>query len=326
MKSFRTFMEAKEEKIPTSVKGRVEYIIAHPEKFTPEVNVYVQKVMASQTYRELWELGKSLTASIPSIRSLPDLGDESMFGMMLNLKNYREDQLRKAEKDAKKASVSQRKHAAEQKKQAVQVKVNRGLALPALQRALEEIGADFWKEVHDSINSQYDRKVDRYFTDGAFNLKRPDAKKASRAEFSQYDAIKSDMAGLMMQGGKLNPEWKALVEKWAKDTADLVTQRFKNKMALKIGEVVDRKGGDAQVEKTGSVGNHLIKMAFTDGSSFMIKTQQVLAVSVLGNLFARYPTTFHNVKFHDGTFMKTPSAEKFHTEFGISSKISIDSK
>ena len=85
---------------------------------------------------------------------------------------------------------------------------------------------------------------------------------------------------------------------------------------MKLGAVIDRKGA-AEVKVMGYVDHHMIYMGFADGSSFEIKTQQVIAVSCKGNVFARYPTTFHHVTFADGTKMAKPSAGKLQEEFGI---------
>ena len=64
-----------------------------------------------------------------------------------------------------------------------------------------------------------------------------------------------------------------------------------------------------------------MSLKFPDGSSFIVKTQQVISRSILGKIFARYPTTFHDITFSDGTKVKSPSVTSMQKEFGV-----VDSK
>jgi hypothetical protein len=116
----------------------------------------------------------------------------------------------------------------------------------------------------------------------------------------------------------LRPDWKEYIDKKATDYATLIVDRWKNKMALKLGEVIERKGGATVKSTSDDLFHHDLFFKFDDGAAFRVNTQQVWARSKLGNIFTRYPTTFHDVKFKDGKFMKIPSAEKMQDEFGIS--------
>ena len=76
-------------------------------------------------------------------------------------------------------------------------------------------------------------------------------------------------------------DWGKVIEYYANKTAQDTIDGFKYKMTLKLGAVIDKKGG-AEIKVTGSTVDHnSLWFKFPDGSSFEIRTQQVISISVL---------------------------------------------
>lgn len=297
----------------------------------PDVQRYIAMVDAATSEKELNKL--DAYEVIPNLRDRGDvIGDTTLSWAIFDLVRGRESELRKEKKAKERAAIDVRKAERDAKKDAIAVKVQKAFNNPILMDALNKIGAGF----HDSIKKNHIASetnfIQRFFTDGKFSAVKPD-KGASWFERESYERTRvkasryfKDKRGIDYYSPEykidyLMDDWQAKIEYDGERIATSIVASWKSKMALKLGEVIDRKGGaDINVNERGSAWSNHLTFSFADDSSFYMKTQPVHARSKLGTHFTRFPTTFHNVKFHDGTFMEKPSSEKMQSEFGISDK------
>lgn len=281
----------------------------------PGVVEFLRRLDIATTRKEVYRINHDMYEIIPGLRDMKVGKKEDVLAYLLSdLCNKRESEINRAERDAKKAAREQKETEKKEKKAATDTKIKRILAQPELKKALDPICKKFYDAIVDSITERYSKMVARYFTDGEFNLPRP-GRGANRFEYTSYQNTVAELSPLM-EMSKLRNAWKTIVKKIAEETAQLNIDIFKAKLAMKLGNVIEEKGG-ATVKGSGSVLNYELYFEFKDKSSFKVKTQQVLSHSTLGKLFARYPTTFHNVVFKDGSKMATPSSAKMQKEFGI---------
>ena len=276
---------------------------------------FIAKVDAATTKKEAERIDYDLYNIAPNIRDWGTIGGLDAFWTAHDLVQQKIRELNKAAKAIADAAKVEKVKKETEVKQAKQAKITRHLNLPELKNVLEELGCDFEKEIFASMMNSTERQIKRLFTDSKFNLVNPGTK-VSRQVYMSYQNAKQDMSPFMTKE-HLNADWKKTAEKMATEQSKFMVEVFKIKMATKLGEVIDRKGG-GQVSRIGSLSNHSLYMSFPDGSSFNTRTQQVISRSPLGKIFARYPTTFHDVTFADKTKMKTPSAAKMQEEFGVS--------
>lgn len=110
-----------------------------------------------------------------------------------------------------------------------------------------------------------------------------------------------------------------------------VEARYISKNLKKLSHVVDLKGNLTSIEplathkaKIGNANTVTIesgfKFKFDDGSEFTVINKIVSKYSHTGTPFEQFPTTFHDVKFPDGTKLKSPSEEKVVNEFGVAKR------
>jgi hypothetical protein len=127
---------------------------------------------------------------------------------------------------------------------------------------------------------------------------------------------------------KLDPTKKDFAKDEAKAQRDGIEKRYLIKNIKKLSHVIDLKGNLSKIEelpyrkpKIGS-GSQMMTIEsgfifeFADSSEFKVINKIVTKYSYAGKQFEQFPTTFHEVKFPDGTSMKSPSEEKMVTEFG----------
>jgi hypothetical protein len=123
-----------------------------------------------------------------------------------------------------------------------------------------------------------------------------------------------------------NGEWSAsansdsLIATEAAKRADAIREHFVYKNLEKIDSILESKGDFDAIKiigRTVSLGGleGSFLLTFKDGARFEITNSVVYSVSKLGNPFLRFPLTFHNVVFGNGTRMKMPSEEKMNAEF-----------
>jgi hypothetical protein len=297
----------------------------------PDVQRYIAMVDAATSEKELNKL--DAYEMIPNLRDRHDvIGDTTLSWALFDLVRGKESELRKEKKAKERAAIDARKAEREAKKDAVSAKIQHAFNNPILMDALNKIGEGFHDNIKKTHITSETNFVQRVFTDGKFSVVKPD-KNAPWFERESYHRTEVDASRYFKDKRgidyyspeyKINylmDDWQAKIEYDAERIATSVVGSWKSKMALKLGEVIDRKGGaDIGVNERGSAWSNHLTFNFADGSSFYMKTQPVHARSKLGTPFTRFPTTFHNVKFHDGTFMEKPSSEKMQAEFGISDK------
>lgn len=297
----------------------------------PDIQRYIAMVDAATTERELNAL--DAYDIIPNLRDRKDIiGDTTLNWAIFDLVRGKESELRKEKKARERAAIDARKAERTAKKDAVAAKVQQAFSNPILLDALNKIGAGFHESIKQEQIQRETNFVQRFFTDGKFNQVEPDWR-TNKREYDIYRSIHSRAAIYFKDKRGVDyysPEYKVdyLMDGWEKKIeydanrrATAIVESWKQKMALKLGEVVDRKGGaDIKVMDNDRAWNNYMTFKFSDGSSFYMKTQPVHAVSKLGTHFTRFPTTFHNVMFHDGTRMDKPSSERMQAEFGISDK------
>lgn len=300
----------------------------------PDVQRYIAFLDSATSERELSHKA-SPGDFIADIRQRGDTYDgASLHHILFAMKNEREDEIRREQKVRERAAIDARKAERQQKKDAISSKIQHGLSNPVLKAALDKIGDGFHAKLKARHVENDTDIISRYFTDGIFNLIDPDPDykqwirdPKGRAEKDQYESIRSNLLPFIYKknpyssevSNLLNPDWKKLVDARGQRYADDIVNSWKNKMSLKLGEVIDRKGG-ADISLQGELWNEYMKFIFSDHSTFDMKTQQVYARSKLGKAFVRFPTTFHNVRFSDGMTMVNPSSDKMQAEFGISEK------
>ena len=125
---------------------------------------------------------------------------------------------------------------------------------------------------------------------------------------------------------KINPAKKDFAKTDAESQRKNIELKYLAKNIKKLSHVVDLKGNLSKIEtleyrkpKIAQGGGTLesgFKFIFADGSEFTVINKIVTKYSYAGTRFEQFPTTFHDVKFPDGTKMKMPSEEKMVKEFG----------
>jgi hypothetical protein len=119
----------------------------------------------------------------------------------------------------------------------------------------------------------------------------------------------------------LKPDYDQYLEKEAKSITQNMIDTFVFKNTRKLAEILTKKNNLATVTLRGAdTGRGTIEgtlqLKFKDNSSFIVTSTLVFSYSVRGTPFSRYPTTFHNVIFPDGTRMRgRASEERMNDEF-----------
>lgn len=276
----------------------------------------VRQIDACTDKKTLQKIDRDEYEIAPNLHGMKDQGGMDLFWTVSDLRRQKETALNKIEKEAKLAAKKQKDTTKKQKEAQRKATIVRYQNLPELKGVLDELGTQFYNETVTNITVDYAKSITAYFTDKKFNLERP-----SSSEYYKYRAycnVREKMAPFMIKD-ELKPNWAAIVKKIANESAKIWVDEFKAKMALKLGGIIDFKGG-AEVKRFGNVADYILLLSFKDTSSFFIKTKQVWSRSCNGVEFFRFPSTFHNVIFADGTKMKTPSAEKMLKEFGVDIK------
>jgi hypothetical protein len=149
-----------------------------------------------------------------------------------------------------------------------------------------------------------------------------DIQKARRAGqvFRQFAGQDPFVYQLIDRNNERNDNADELIAAEAIKRADTIREHFVYKNLEKIDSILEAKGDfDAitiigrSVSLGGLEGSFLL--TFKDGARFEVTNSVVYSVSIHGKGFLRFPLTFHNVVFGNGTRMKQPSEEKMNTEF-----------
>lgn len=200
----------------------------------------------------------------------------------------------------------------------------------ALESGVKEPLDDYEEAVRDWLQRYIDRisKSDTYTQptdsrarDGmsdmiffhCFNIEKD--REASNKEINVYKNV------------KINPAKKDFAKTDAETQRKNIELKYLSKNIKKLSHVVDLKANLSKIEtleyrkpKIAQGGGTLesgFKFIFADGSEFTVINKIVTKYSYTGKRFEQFPTTFHDVKFPDGTKMKSPSEEKMVKEFGL---------
>ena len=104
----------------------------------------------------------------------------------------------------------------------------------------------------------------------------------------------------------LKDGYKELVKKEMTGFVNRNWQTYRSKNLSKLQNIINGKNNLKKVELVSSgfssgVLESSMNFIFTDGSSFNVVNKVVFATSRWGKFFAKFPTTFHNVKLSDGS-------------------------
>lgn len=126
----------------------------------------------------------------------------------------------------------------------------------------------------------------------------------------------------------LQPGWEKVIDESVEQQANAIREHFINKNAAKLGQIVELKGNFKSAKtvhahtRQGMIEGEMY-IDFTDGSHFNVRNKVVLKVAPSsGDLFAQYPTTFHDVIMPDGKPMGMPSEERMNKVFAVPAQAS----
>lgn len=116
-------------------------------------------------------------------------------------------------------------------------------------------------------------------------------------------------------------ETQRLSDALAEKDARLFKELFLVKNLKKLTPILEAKGEEAfdRIEEVGEISlegrEGEFSLHFKDGSSFRIRNAVVFVTNQHGHQFARFPSTFHDVKLPGGVIMPGPSEERMHQVF-----------
>jgi hypothetical protein len=152
--------------------------------------------------------------------------------------------------------------------------------------------------------------------------------------FFRSDPIRRDVVGRMVEvtGGTYShgrhvefvgkPNAESIAKRTAAAVVDDIVKRYLSKNSDKIGSIVERKGGleNIKVFYGSLVGwgfeGELI-CVFHDGTQFTVRNKVVYKMSMGGNDFVQFPTTFHNVLWPDGKKISMVPEKQMNEEWAV---------
>lgn len=307
-----------------------------------DIKRYIEKVDSINNMREFMNL--SWTDFIDREKALNTKFNNDRYALvdlLYDYANFKERELRKKIKEKETELKAAAKSEKESKKSEKEIKVTRALNNPMIKGVLDDFGKTFHAQIKSDIMEVDRNNVEKWFDNGVFTKKDPyyyspefigmnTYEKSHKRQF--YQIYRNSVSHLLdkeeiIGSGynksekieRLKLDWEKSSDFVADRKASTIVERWKYKMALKIGEIFDRKGG-GEVKISGPIGNQFINFKFNDGSGFSMMTKRVFAISKLGNPFSRFPTTFHNVVFSNGERMNRPSVDRMQKEFGVTEK------
>lgn len=182
----------------------------------------------------------------------------------------------------------------------------------------EKAVKDWLQSIIDSIGDTYTQMADRHQRDPMKDMI------FYQVFDSEKDYQASDKEKTVYKNVKIRKKDYAASE--AKHQRDMIEKKYLAKNIKKLSHVVDLKGNLSSISELpykkpaikgggGQLESGFI-FEFADSSEFKVINKIVTKYSYAGKQFEQFPTTFHDVKFPDGTKMKIPSEEKMVKEFG----------
>ena len=127
---------------------------------------------------------------------------------------------------------------------------------------------------------------------------------------------------LMKESTTIKPSADKVIKKEAEETADLIAKKFvlknMNKLTSVIGEKEKNSGaklievGAKSVKFRNGAFEGTMMLDFSDGTGFIVINKVVFSYT-MRSMVIRYPTTFHNVRFPDGSVKKMVPEKAMNT-------------
>ena len=109
---------------------------------------------------------------------------------------------------------------------------------------------------------------------------------------------------------KFKPDYKSVANKFAEEQYKIVSDNYLNKNVDKLATIIENKDKNnigvtnidtINISHDGPTFSSTVNIKFQDNTEFTVINKSISKVSTLGNWFYQYPTTFHQVKYTDGT-------------------------
>lgn len=182
--------------------------------------------------------------------------------------------------------------------------------------ALEAITKQHYEELVKLYKKRNDNYVKRFL----------EADEETRKEMRRFGDINVALGVAVQRVGlrgdvyELLPDADQKLQQLAIKDARFVQESFISKNLRKLASIADQKGDFEKVEAVESTVSleglrGRLNVSFKDGARFAAENSVVWSHSVYGKPFLRFPLTFHEVYFADGTRMPGPSEEKMNTLF-----------
>ena len=122
--------------------------------------------------------------------------------------------------------------------------------------------------------------------------------------------------------GVMNPDYQKVIHRLVETDVKAMSESFVVKNTGKLAPIVSHKGDlkGAKVLHGGLEGFGFwgeIQFDFDDGAGFVVRNKMVVKWSQGTGSFAQFPTTFHRVKFSDGSVKAMQSEEQMNEEWAV---------
>jgi len=202
-------------------------------------------------------------------------------------------------------------------------------SLKMIQDKVEEVTQSMYESLVKSYQKYFEGMVDLYFTSRKKEEDSPYSVRALQGLASIIGSFltnvpKGQSTARYNDPYRKHDDYEKRIEKASREQADIVRDRYKLKMMAKLGSIVGKKAEKGVALKSVGVGDLTarsgtfegwMKFEFEDGSKFNVLNKVVTKWSQRGQAFHQFPTTFHDVKFHNDKTYKMRSEEEMNTEF-----------
>lgn len=200
-------------------------------------------------------------------------------------------------------------------------------ALPQATQRSRQLVRQFLSETLETVRAQYRNElIDRHIAAVDFIEKRLSSIELRDASdygpqglfFAAFDTFR-DAAG--KPAARRRADWREAVDRLVDRSVTITFRQFVEKNVEKLSAIVELKGGEPPERRlisatvSGGVLETRMSFVFPDSSSFEVMNQIVEQYSPLGRPYLRFPTTFHDVKFSDGSRLTQPSEAAMKTTF-----------
>jgi len=191
----------------------------------------------------------------------------------------------------------------------------------ALEQITEDLKQDLYKNNLQWITGLVDRWADQYDSENDKTTPYEFYAKSNPFGYMILQRVTKSSGTYHDQTVTLNDDYKEYLEKEATRITEDMMNKFVYKNTHKLAPVLVKKDNLKTITlrhastDTGTIEGTL-QLDFQDNSTFTVTSKLVWSWSRNGKQFTRYPTTFHNVKFSDGTKMTGRASEdRMNSEF-----------